>query len=304
VITARKLKMSGFRKPEVPPEQLVLWSRRLDDAIPEDHPVRQVEWLLRSEAFAATFRDWEQQYVLVEGKPPYHPRDLAGLYLYGMMNRIRSSRQLEGACWNRLDVIWLMSGQQPDHSTIADFVKNHGTRLRKMFRDVLKVACRAELVKLEHVSIDGSKVEADAGKGSVHRQATIADELRKVDEQIAALEAEWEANESREATLWGKRPPWCPLPKGSPGKRQSALQRQRQLLEEALKEIRQREQDAQSTVQPIASVTDPNATPLTPTRRPLTPTRRCAGQEGQEGGGAGAVFRKTAANPFRTTRTM
>jgi transposase len=171
--------VAGFRKPEVPRDQLVLWSARLDDAIPSDHPVRQVAYVLESEPFAATFREWEQSYVLLEGKPPYHPRDLTGLYVYGMMNRIRSSRQLEAACYNRVDVIWLMLGQHPDHSTISEFVARHGEQLRGLLRNTLEVGIRAGLVKLEHVSVDGSKQEADAGKGSVHRKVTIAAMLAK-----------------------------------------------------------------------------------------------------------------------------
>jgi len=113
-------------------------------------------------------------YVLVKGKPPYHPRDLAGLYLYGMLNRNRSSRQLESACYNRLDVIWLMEGQTPDHSTIADFVKVHGKHLRNVFRDVLKIASEAGLIKLGHVAVDGTKIEADAGRKSVHKKETLS----------------------------------------------------------------------------------------------------------------------------------
>jgi transposase len=249
--------MSGFRKPEVPREQLVLWSQRLDDALPDDHPVRQVDWLLRSDAFAAAFSEWERQYVLVEGKPPYHPRDLAGLYLYGMMNRIRSSRQLEGACWNRLDVVWLMSGQHPDHSTIAQFVKDHGQRLRRLFKDVLKVGRRAGLIKLELVSIDGTKVEADANKRSVHKRESIARELQKVEEQIAVMEAEWKANEAQESLL-GAEGKWCPSPAGSKDQRLARQHRQRQRLEEALKVIarRQAENSPASEAKPIASTTD------------------------------------------------
>ena len=50
--------MAGFRKPEVPREQRVLWSTRLDDAIPADHPVRHMVFLLDSEPLATTFREW------------------------------------------------------------------------------------------------------------------------------------------------------------------------------------------------------------------------------------------------------
>jgi len=98
--------MSGFRTPEVPREQYVPWEHRLEDAIPIDHQVRHLDALLNSEAFATTFEEMESSYVLDRGKPPYHPRDLAALYLYGMLHGIRSSRQLEAACYCRLNVIW------------------------------------------------------------------------------------------------------------------------------------------------------------------------------------------------------
>jgi transposase len=152
--------MSGFRKPEVPRDQMVLWAQRLEDALPVDHPVRLVDALLKSKAFARTFAEWEAQYVLMEGKPPYHPRDLSALYIYGMMNKLRSSRQLESACHNRLDVIWLLSGQRPDHSTIAEFVTVHKKPLRQLFKDALGVAVKARLVKLDHVVVDGTRIEA------------------------------------------------------------------------------------------------------------------------------------------------
>lgn len=253
--------MAGFRTPEVSRDQLVLWSRRLEDAIPADHPVRQVDALLTSEAFQATFREWERSYVLVEGKPPYHPRDLSGLYLYGMLNRLRSSRELESACWNRLDVIWLMSGQRPDHSTIAAFVKDHEKPLRRLFRDVLRVSVRAGLVKLEHVAVDGTKVEADAGKGSVHREGTIAQELARVDAHLAALEKEWLENEARETSLFGSDVPWAPKDSGSPKAQLARLQAQQKRLQEALALIahRREENTGGRAPKPIASVTDPDS---------------------------------------------
>ncbi len=103
--------MSGFRTPEIPREQMVLWERRLDDAVPDDHQVRHLDVLLGSAAFAKSFREMELRYALNRGKPPYHPRNMAALYLYGMLHRLRSSRRLEDACHERLDMIWLMRGQ-------------------------------------------------------------------------------------------------------------------------------------------------------------------------------------------------
>jgi transposase len=235
----------------------------LEDALPVDHPVRHVDAILRSEAFQETFRDWENEYLLLEGKPPYHPRFLAGLYLYGMLNRIRSSRQLEASCHNRIDVKWLMSGQCPDHSTIAAFVNKHGKRLRSLFRDVVKVADRAGLVKLDQVAIDGTKIEADAGKGSVHKEESIQKHLGKLDEQIAKLEAEWQANEKQEESLLGDVVPWTPKAHDSMERRLSRMKKEQERLNQALKEIgRRREENVEAGAKPpkaIASVTDPES---------------------------------------------
>ena len=135
-----------------------------------------------------------------------------------------------------------MSGQHPDHSTIAQFVKDHGRRLRGLFKDVLRVGIRAGLVKLEHVGVDGSKIEADASKGSVHKQDTLARELEQVEQQMTALEAEWQANEARETNLLGEQAPWNPPESGSVQQRLARKQRQRQRLEEALAAIDRRQQ--------------------------------------------------------------
>ncbi|MEE9122988.1 MAG: IS1182 family transposase [candidate division NC10 bacterium] len=253
--------MSGFRTPEIPREQMVLWERRLEDAVPEDHQVRHLVFLLCSAAFADTFREMEQSYVLVRGKPPYHPRDLAGLYLYGMLHRLRSSRQLEDACYSRLDVIWLMQGQTPDHSTIADFVGHHGKLLRKLFRNTLRVLIKANLVTLSHVAIDGSKVEADAGKNSVRGEEKIRSWQTHLDEKIAALEQEWAENEKREASLFGQSNPWTNAPGKDAKKDLAQLKRKRDRLKQALAQLERRQEGHVGSKPPkrIASTTDPDA---------------------------------------------
>lgn len=116
-----------------------MWSQRLEDALPPDHPVRLFDQLLHAEPFAATFREWERDYLLVEGQPPYQPR----------------------------------------------------------------------LIKLEHVTTDGTMIEADAGRGSVRSAEKIRSWLGHVDEKMAALEAEWTANEDREASLFGDDACWA-----------------------------------------------------------------------------------------------
>jgi transposase len=263
--------MRGFRKVEVPREQLILWSYSLEDAIAVEHPVRLFDQLLRSAALEPVFRDWRREYVLVEGRPPFDPRDLTGLYLYGMLHRLRSSRQLEAACHNRLDVIWLMSGQKPDHSTIAGFAAKHASHLKKLFRQTIRVAMDAGLVKLEHAAVDGTKLEADAGRNSVRSQATLEAQRQQVQAQIqqveaaaVALENEWAQNEARESNLWAEQaPPAAPANAEEAALRLEQFRRKQQKLQAALAAIAKREQEAQAsggkTPKAIASSTDPDA---------------------------------------------
>ena len=253
--------MSGFRTPEIPREQMVLWERRLEDALPQDHQVRHLDLLLGSAAFAETFREMERSYVLKLGQPPYHPGDLAALYLYGMLHRLRSSRQLEDACHSRLDVIWLMQGQTPDHSTIADFVGKHSQGLRQLFRDALRVLIEANLVKLSHVAIDGSKVEADAGKKSIRSEEKIRSWPTHLDEQIAALEREWAENERREASLFGENNPWTNTPAKNTKKSLAQLKRKQEKLKQALAQLERRQEGhvGSKSLRRIASTTDPDS---------------------------------------------
>jgi len=252
--------MSGFRTPEVPREQLVLWEHRLEDAIPVDHQVRHLDALLKAAPFTETFEEMESAYVLDRGQPPYHPRELAALYLYGMLHRIRSSRQLEAAGSTRLDVIWLMQGQTPDHSTIADFVNKHGRALRRLLRDTVEVLGRAGLVKLSHVAIDGSKTEADAGKHSVRGEEKIESWRRHVEEKMAVLEQEWKDNEKREGSLFGADNPWGGPAAKDAKKALAQLKRKQSQLQQALAQLKRRRQEAAGSKAPkrIASTTDPD----------------------------------------------
>ncbi len=253
--------MSGFRVPELPRDQILLWGQRLDDAVPPDHPVRHLHLLLRSRAFDDTFAEWERCYALTEGQPPYHPRDLAALYVYGMLNRLRSSRQLEAACHNRIDVIWLISGQHPDHATVAGFVRAHGERLRRLHKDVLKVAIAAGLVRLQHVAYDGTKIAADAGRESVRGEADIAAQLAELDARLATLEKEWEENERDEASLLGPDVPWSPGTTGSTEQRLARMKRQQERLQRALQNIERRREASEhpNGTRAVASVSDPDS---------------------------------------------
>lgn len=94
------------------------------------------------------------------GRPPYHPGDLLKLYLYGYLNRIRSSRRLEAETYRNLEVIWLLRSLRPDFKTIADFRKNNRPAFKPLFKQ-FNLLCRTMgLYAAELVAIDGSKFKA------------------------------------------------------------------------------------------------------------------------------------------------
>jgi len=254
--------MAGFRMPETPRDQINLWPTRLEDALPADHPARMMDLLLRSSAFHELFRTWEREYVLTEGQPPYHPRDLAMLYIYGMLNGLRSSRKLEAATYNRLDVIWLLNGQHPDHATLAAFVARHAPRLRDIKRKTVEIGIRAGLIKLEQVAVDGTKIEADAGRGSVQGEESIRQKLAALDQQIAAWEAEWAVNEAKERGLLGDEIPWSARA-ASPAQQLARANRKQERLTRAIDAMARRRDESlaggNEAPKAIAVVTDPDS---------------------------------------------
>src|SRR5262245_52225505 len=94
------------------------------------------------------------------GRPSYHPADLLKLYLYGYLNRIRSSRRLEAEAKRNLELIWLMRGLQPDFKTIADFRKDNRKVFKPLFKQFNLLCRKLELFGAELVAVDGSKFKA------------------------------------------------------------------------------------------------------------------------------------------------
>ena len=128
------------------------------------------------------------------GRPPYHPKDLLKLYLYGYLNRIRSSRQLEKECQRNLEVMWLMKGLIPDHNTIANFRKDNPKAILKVFHATVRVAKDFELIGGKLLAGDGTRVRAQNSKknnfnlAKIERHITYID--RKLEEYNSLLSAE------------------------------------------------------------------------------------------------------------------
>src|SRR5436305_12827469 len=96
------------------------------------------------------------------GRAPYDPRMLVALLLYSYARGNRSSRGIERACWEDVAYKVITGMRCPDHSTIAEFRRRHEAEVAELFDDVLGLCREAGLVSVGVITIDGTKIKANA----------------------------------------------------------------------------------------------------------------------------------------------
>lgn len=165
-------------------DQGALFPERLDELIPSDSPVRVIDAFVEQlDLDALGFRHVEAG---GRGRPPHDPADLLKLYVYGYMNRLRSSRELATACVRNLEVLWLLHRVAPCFKTIAAFRAAHSEPLRGVCRSFVLFARQAGLLAGPVVAVDGSKFQADNGPHRHYTKTQVAQELERLDRRIAA----------------------------------------------------------------------------------------------------------------------
>jgi len=169
----------------------------LDGEIPEDHPVRLIDEMLRG----VDWRPWEVKYDGTVGRPPIHPRVMAGVVLYGLTEKITSSRQLEKACGLRLDFMWLAERGFIDHSTISGFRNRFEEALKDLFKQVGHLALRMGLLRLNAMALDGTQIRANSSRHGLATAKTLEGRLQALDEEIEGLFAEMRARDEQESLL-------------------------------------------------------------------------------------------------------
>ena len=189
-----------WAKAPMPRDQIALFSPTLDDAIGEDHPVRLFDEIVRALDWSA----WVVPCSEHSGRPPIHPRILAGIILYGLMQRIRSSRMLEYMCGHNLDFLWLAEGHRPDHSTLSGFRKESRQALKDLFRRIGRLAMGMGLVRLGEVAFDGTRIKANASRYQTWTAAKVEAALAELDALFERMMAE--ADQADAATQEGLFP--------------------------------------------------------------------------------------------------
>ena len=181
------------------PGQHRLFPSTLDEYIDEANPVRAIAAFVAALDFAAL--EFVRARAANTGRPGYDPRQLLGLYIWGHLNRVRTSRKLERECERNLEAIWLMRNLRPDFKTIADFRKDNGEPIKQVVVQ-FRLWCMAEgLYGREVVAIDGSKFKAQNNSARNFSQkklaALIKREQARVEKYLQELD---EADAEEEAT--------------------------------------------------------------------------------------------------------
>jgi transposase len=163
--------------------QWTLFPEVPDDMVPADHAVRVID------AFVDTLDLAQLGFSKVEaeatGRPPYAPGDLLKLYVYGYLNRVRSSRGLEREALRNLEVLWLINRVTPSFKTIADFRKDHAKAIVGVCRSFIRFCGGQALFGSDVLAIDGSKIGAVASRKKVITPASLAKRMQALDRKIA-----------------------------------------------------------------------------------------------------------------------
>ena len=118
------------------------------------------------------------------GRPGYDPADLLKLYIYGYLNRIRSSRRLEAETHRNLEVIWLLRRLTPDFKTIADFRRDNRQAFRQVFREFVRLCRELDLYGRELIAVDGTRIKAVNHRDRNFTQAKLKRDLQRIDERL------------------------------------------------------------------------------------------------------------------------
>jgi transposase len=182
------------------PEQDLLLPPSLRDWLPEDHLAYFVCDVVDELDLSTIERVYEEE---ERGQPPYHPRMMTKILLYGYCVGVFSSRRIEKKLAEDVGFRVLAAGNEPDFRTISDFRKLHLAALQGLFDQVLQIALQAGTMKLGRVVLDGSKVKANASKHKAMSYGRMQEEEKRLKEEVRRLLAQAEATDAEEDARYG-----------------------------------------------------------------------------------------------------
>ncbi len=177
------------------PHQILLLPNSLEDMIPNNHLVRGLDIIIDQFDLTELYDSYSE-----EGQPGYHAKMLLKILLYGYMIGIRSSRKIASELESNVFFMYLSAMQRPDFRTISDFRKDKKEYISEYYKQLLQIIENMGLIKLSHVAIDGSKIEANASK----KRMKDKENLIKLEEKIQHIFNEAEEVDKQEDRKYGQ----------------------------------------------------------------------------------------------------
>lgn len=182
------------------PHQDLLLPPSLDEWLPAGHMARFIAELVDEHLDLSRIH---AAFTEGKGAPPYDPRLMVRLLLYGYVTGVRSSRKLEAACVDVVAFRWLAAGQAPDYRSIARFRRRHLSALGHLFLQALALCQAAGMVKLGRVALDGTKLRANASRRKAMSYARMSEKEKVLAQEVSDLLGEAEAIDRAEDAEYG-----------------------------------------------------------------------------------------------------
>ena len=221
------------------PEQELLLPPSLRDWLPQNHLVYFVSDVVDQLDLSAIEKVYEKEW---RGQPPYHPRLMVKLLVYGYCLGLRSSRKIAQRLVEDVPLRVLAADNQPDFRTISDFRKIHLEALEQLFQQVLRLALEAGALRLGRVALDGTKMKANASKHKAMSWGRMKQAEKQIREEVKQMLAEAAEADAAEDARYGPEKTGQELPEELQ-RRQTRLEKIRQ----AQKALQQRARDKAAT---------------------------------------------------------
>ena len=190
--------ISGFDR-----SQLLLLPEAIDDYVGADNPVRFIDGFVDGLDLAAA--GFTRVAPKTTGRPGYAPDDMLKLYIYGYLNRVRSSRRLEAECHRNIEVIWLLRTLKPDFKTIADFRADNRAAFKAVFRQFTLLCKRLDLFGRELLAVDGTRIKAVNNKDRNFTRNSLEKFIKAADERLEEYLQRLDEGDAAESGTGGAR---------------------------------------------------------------------------------------------------